>query len=303
LPPVPADANQIQQVVVNLLMNAADAIGDGGGTIRVGTAEAAVPPWGHAVIRAARCPKGCDLLDPGVRIGSYPAIVVAVRHRERDATMHLDPVYGRFSHRASEPFEAGGLGAYSCPRCRTRLEHPEHRCEECGAPAFAVQAGDRGQVEWCTRQGCHWTRWKATDALEPRPFAELVVEDSGRGISGPDMDRLFEPFFTTKGSRGVGLGLAVTWGIVEAHGGTIEVRSEPGRGTRFTVRLPLGAKEVAADAAGRAGSAGAQESAAPARVERPAEANASSRDAESPAAVVAVDAMRKPVAEPERGAA
>jgi two-component system NtrC family sensor kinase len=159
LRPVSADANQIQQVVVNLLMNAADAIGDGGGTIRVGTAEAAVPPWGHAVIRAARCPKGCDLLDPGVRIGSYPAIVVAVRHRERDATMHLDPVYGRFSHRASEPFEAGGLGAYSCPRCRTRLEHPEHRCEECGAPAFAVQAGDRGQVEWCTRQGCHWTRW------------------------------------------------------------------------------------------------------------------------------------------------
>ena len=72
-----------------------------------------------------------------------------------------------------------------------------------------------------------------------RRFAEIVVEDGGRGIPPADIPRLFEPFFTTKGTHGTGLGLAVTWGIVEAHGGTIDVWSEEGKGSRFTVRLPL----------------------------------------------------------------
>ena len=67
----------------------------------------------------------------------------------------------------------------------------------------------------------------------------MTVEDDGRGIAREDLAKLFEPFFTTKGVRGMGLGLAVTWGIVESHGGTVEVESEPGAGSRFSVRLPL----------------------------------------------------------------
>ena len=117
LPPADADANQIQQVAVNLFLNAADAIGQDGGEIRVATR----------------------------------------RHEE------------------------GGAGA----------------------------------------------------ALE------LSIEDTGRGIPPEDLHHIFEPFFTTKGSRGTGLGLAVTRGIVESHGGRIGVQSEPGRGTRFIVRLPV----------------------------------------------------------------
>jgi two-component system NtrC family sensor kinase len=115
LPALPADANQLQQVVINLLLNAADAIGAGGGAIRVATRQATVP----------------------------------------------------------------------------------------------------------------------------QPSVEISVEDDGCGIRAEDMTRLFEPFFTTKIRRGTGLGLAVTWGIVKAHGGTIDVRSEQDKGTRFTVRLPL----------------------------------------------------------------
>jgi two-component system NtrC family sensor kinase len=114
LPPVPADANQIQQVLVNLLLNAADAIGEQGGGVTITTREA----------RQAR-------------------------------------------------------------------------------------------------------------------FVEVRVEDTGCGITPEALPHVFEPFFSTKGPRGTGLGLAVSWGIVAGHGGRMEVESEVGRGSRFTIRLPL----------------------------------------------------------------
>jgi two-component system NtrC family sensor kinase len=67
----------------------------------------------------------------------------------------------------------------------------------------------------------------------------VSIKDSGIGIDPKDIDRIFEPFFTTKGSRGgTGLGLSVTYGIVTDHGGTIEVESQPGEGSVFTVWLP-----------------------------------------------------------------
>jgi two-component system NtrC family sensor kinase len=67
---------------------------------------------------------------------------------------------------------------------------------------------------------------------------ELAVEDEGCGIRREHLPHLFEPFFSTKGTGGTGLGLAVIWGIVQGHGGTIDVKSEEGKGARFTVRLP-----------------------------------------------------------------
>jgi len=67
----------------------------------------------------------------------------------------------------------------------------------------------------------------------------LRVVDNGKGISVADRGKIFEPFFTTKEHKGTGLGLAVCWGIVSEHGGSIEVESEVGRGSTFTVRLPL----------------------------------------------------------------
>jgi two-component system NtrC family sensor kinase len=68
----------------------------------------------------------------------------------------------------------------------------------------------------------------------------LEVADTGSGIAAADLPHVFEPFFTTKPEgKGVGLGLAVVYGIVQRHRGRIDVDSKPGLGTTFTVRLPL----------------------------------------------------------------
>jgi two-component system NtrC family sensor kinase len=70
--------------------------------------------------------------------------------------------------------------------------------------------------------------------------ALLEVEDDGPGIPEDVLPRIYDPFFTTKDAgKGVGLGLAVVYGIVEAHGGSIDVDSRAGEGATFTVRLPM----------------------------------------------------------------
>lgn len=88
--------------------------------------------------------------------------------------------------------------------------------------------GDGGTIKLTTRAG-------------PDGSVEMLVQDNGRGIPAEDLPRIFEPFYTTKGSHGTGLGLAVSWGIVEAHGGALEVHSDPGQGTCFTLRIPAAA--------------------------------------------------------------
>ena len=73
---------------------------------------------------------------------------------------------------------------------------------------------------------------------EPDGAIRFTISDNGAGMSEEVRRKLFTSFFSTKGHRGTGLGLLVTRKLVEEHGGTIEVDSEPGRGTVFTVRLP-----------------------------------------------------------------
>ena len=68
----------------------------------------------------------------------------------------------------------------------------------------------------------------------------VEVQDRGRGISEQDMKRIFDPFFTTKDvGEGTGLGLSVSYGIIQELSGRIQVESRPGKGTVFQLRLPV----------------------------------------------------------------
>ncbi len=81
--------------------------------------------------------------------------------------------------------------------------------------------------------------WIETRLSDDQAEIEIEVRDDGAGIAPDILPHIFEPFMTTKESgRGVGLGLAISRGIVERHNGRIEVESKLGQGTTFTVTLP-----------------------------------------------------------------
>jgi CheY-like chemotaxis protein len=88
-----------------------------------------------------------------------------------------------------------------------------------------------------------------TRELAPGPYASVVVSDTGAGMRPEIRRRAFEPFFTTKEvGSGTGLGLSIVYGIVQSAGGTVRLSSEPGKGTRAEVYLPLVAEEASSPA-------------------------------------------------------
>ena len=72
---------------------------------------------------------------------------------------------------------------------------------------------------------------------QDKKYIQVLFSDTGIGISEENLNRIFDPFFTTK-EKGTGLGLSIVLGIVENHGGELEVKSRIGEGTTFIIKLP-----------------------------------------------------------------
>lgn len=240
IPNVRVDANQIQQVFINLLVNASDAIGEKSGTIRITSKAISLNPTGVLQIKRALCRKRHDLIDRKVQIDGKPAISMRYRKNKETGLIHLDPMYGSNKHNlgAMPPLDTGV--DLQCPDCSASLIVDGELCPKCNSPIFAFEVPMKGLVKGCLREGCNWHRWQQVDSAWDDEYVEVRVIDNGCGIPETQLPKLFEPFATTKGQKGTGLGLAVTWGIVDNHNGMISVESEVGVGTTFIIRFPVG---------------------------------------------------------------
>ncbi len=105
---------------------------------------------------------------------------------------------------------------------------------------------DRGSVTLTITNAIVGPRHPLAGKLPPGRYVRLRLLDSGSGMSPEVLAKIFTPFFTTK-FQGRGLGMAAAWGIVQSHNGTIEVRSEEGRGTTVEVHLPAVEPQVSSN--------------------------------------------------------
>jgi signal transduction histidine kinase len=234
----------MQQVFINLLVNASDAIGEKGGRINISTDLIKLSPYGITHIKKATCPKRHDLMDNEVKIDGMPSIKLKVSSNGHSGFINLDPVYGRNHHKIPASLEKLDINSKDlkvvCPQCEISLIDSTKKCPDCNSPVYSIEVPSQGNVEGCLSINCDWQKWDAVDVGGQKEYLEIKISDTGCGIPRENLSKIFEPFYSTKGQKGTGLGLSVIWGIIDNHNGTITVDSELNNGTTFTIHLPAG---------------------------------------------------------------
>jgi signal transduction histidine kinase len=240
IPKITADSNQIQQVFLNLFVNAIDAIGLNGGTLTVKTSQLSLAPKGNTQIKNAVCGKTHNLLDQEYKIGGMPSLKIKIKVNGNERFAYLDPVYGNQRHYFGMTNEKNSSVSIACPVCDISLIDKNGICPKCGGPTYKIQIPNKGFLEGCASFKDDWQRWDFVDKAGEKKFVKIDITDSGCGIPAENMSKIFEPFFSTKGQKGTGLGLSVIWGIIDNHNGSISVQSEINKGTTFSLRLSQG---------------------------------------------------------------
>ncbi len=239
LPKTIVDSNQIQQVIINLVVNAGDAIQNEGGTITLSTTTIKLSPYGVAQIKKAFCPKRHDLMDNEIKVGGLPSIKLKLKSGDTEGFVNIDPVYGMNRSKYSFQLNSKKEISIMCPKCNTSLIDTSKQCPKCGSSLYSFEVPGEGIFEGCIKPECGWQEWEAVDSEGQKEYIEIKISDNGSGIPKEDLPKIFEPFYSTKGQKGTGLGLAVIWGIIDNHNGTIKVESEINKGTTFIIHLPL----------------------------------------------------------------
>ena len=238
LPTITGDSNQIQQVMLNLILNSIDAIGEKGGKISISTNKIELEPYGNVVITEATCPKGHSLIDEEHKIDGRPSIKIKIKSSNSEGFIHLDPVYGNHNHHYGIVFNKDEIIKIFCPHCGISLVDENDNGPVCGAPSYQLHIPEKGILKGCSRFSCNWQKWDYVDTTGKKNFVEIKISDTGCGIDKNDIDKIFDPFFSTKGQKGTGLGLSVIWGIIDNHQGKIKVESTLDKGTTFIIDLP-----------------------------------------------------------------
>ncbi len=206
-------------------------------------------------------------LPPGARVADVVGEITKAAGRAADLTRQL-LAFSRKQPQDAIPVAVGDLVDSAVRMLERILPETVVLATPVHEQAAAVMRADRAQIEQVLMNLCV----NARDAMpeggrialrsrvvtllshDPRAgsggagdYVEIAVRDEGEGMEPATAARVFEPFFTTKPvGRGTGLGMSVALGIVQAHGGAIEVESERGRGTTVFVRLPLASSTDAA---------------------------------------------------------
>lgn len=239
IPNVVVDSNQMEQVFINLLVNASDAVDKVNGVIEISTDIIKRSPLGLAQIKKAQCSKRHNLVTNEIKIEGFPSIKVKGRKNNIEGKVYLDPVYGKNRHQYDFPVKQNDIVEMLCPECNNLLLKENSECPICKAPIYSLEIPQQGKFEGCTRNGCNWQKWNEIDKDGLKEYIEIKVKDNGCGIPKESLTKIFDPFYSTKGQKGTGLGLAVIWGIIDNHEGTITVSSEIHNGTEFNIILPL----------------------------------------------------------------
>ncbi|RJP56474.1 MAG: HAMP domain-containing protein [Ignavibacteriales bacterium] len=239
LPTIIVDSNQMQQVFINLIVNASDAIGSGGGTVKVSTKLIELSPFGVIQIKKAECGKRHNLLDDHHKIDGLPSIKLLAKQDEKDGLINLNATYGKKDHDAEMIVNTNKLFSLECPTCSISLLDENEKCPECNSPIYKIETPGEGQLKGCINKNCYWQLWPQVESSGRREFIQITIEDNGSGIPQENLSKIFDPFFSTKGQKGTGLGLAVIWGIIDNHDGNIKVESKVNVGTKFIISLPM----------------------------------------------------------------